>query len=82
MIFILNVEEFIYHEAYIYKGIYHTKCKQDNLIFPEFGIFSFDDNYIYPTHLKLNISTICKKCLKLNEANIKFFLVKIKFGIK
>jgi len=84
MTFIIGKYNNIYHETYKYSGIYHTKCKQDDLIFPEFGTFTQDKNYIYPNTLypKLNINTICKKCMELNKINIEFYLIKIKLGIK
>ena len=83
MTFVIGKHGKMYHETYKYKGIYHTKCKQNDLIFPNFGTFRQDKIYIYPNNIypNLNINTICKKCLELNTININFFLIKVKLGI-
>ena len=83
MIFILGNRNLEYHQSYKYKDVYYTKCKQDNLIFPRFGVFSYDKKWMYPNaHIYLNIHTVCKKCLELNREEILFYLIKIKLGAK
>jgi len=72
----------IYHVLTWYRDQYVAICD------PILRITSIRDSiYIYPSRFcnnvfPFNINTICSNCLKLEEKNIKQFIIYDKLGIK